>query len=63
MRFILTPTSANFAEDMREHVSEIQRIAEVEYIHEYWLEVIVTNKDQHFKLSEYCHKNEINIDS
>ncbi|KKS37516.1 MAG: hypothetical protein A3G49_00940 [Candidatus Sungbacteria bacterium RIFCSPLOWO2_12_FULL_41_11] len=59
MRFMLTPIDP--AEDMRNHVFSIGRFALIERIHEDMLEVVVMTKAQHFDLSEYCDKNELNI--
>lgn len=60
MRFVLTPI--DHAEDMRSHVFSIGRFALIERISEDKLEVAVITKAQHFDLSEYCDKNELNME-
>jgi len=59
MRFVLTPIDQ--MEDMRSHVFSIGSFALIERVAQDCLEVAVVNKDQHFDLTEYCDKNELNI--
>ena len=59
MRFVLTPVDPS--EDMRSHVFSIGSFALIERISGDKLEVAVVTKDQHFDLTEYCDKNELNI--
>lgn len=59
MRFVITPMDT--AEDMQNHVFSIGSFALMERIAEDKLEVAVMTKTQHFDLTEYCDKNELNI--
>src|SRR3989338_6676769 len=55
----LTSNGVDLSEDMRNHVFSIGRFALVECVAQDRLEVVVVNKDQHFDLTEYCDKNEL----